>query len=947
MPTPATVRAFCCKSLMRFFRQQALGFALPDAGAYAAGTAFLPQNDGERQICQNELQKITAEEGQRFLGWRDVPTDTRTLGVTAIAAMPVIRQFFVGRGENVTDPAAFERKLLVIRKRTAHSLRAMNIGGSEKFYVPSLSARTLVYKGMLTPEQVDEFYPDLHDPAMESALALVHSRFSINTFPSWERSHPYRMIAHNGEINTIRGNVNWMRARQKQFASVLFGDDLPKMLPIINAEGSDSAMFDNCLEFLTLSGRSLPHAVMMMIPEPWAGHESMSAEKKAFYQYHSCLMEPWDGPASIAFTDGTLIGAVLDRNGLRPSRYYVTKDDLVIMASEVGVLDIAPERIVSKGRLQPGRMFLVDTAQGRIVGDDEIKDAAARENPYRQWLDDNLIQIADLPTPMDVPTTTHETVVQRQLAFGYTFEDLRILMAPMARLGMEATGSMGTDTPIAVLSDKPQSLFNYFHQLFAQVTNPPIDCIREELVTSSAMTIGTERNMLAPGPDNCNLIALTSPILTNEDLAKLKQIQRPGFETETLPIVFRAADGADGLVAAMDALFAGADRAIAEGKNILVLSDRSIDPQMAPIPALLATAGLHHHLIRQGTRTRIGLVLESGEPREVHHFSLLVGYGVAAINPYLALETIDDAIRENLLRDITPYDAKKNYAKAVVKGIVKVMSKMGISTIESYCGAQQFEAVGLHPSVVDRYFTRTASRIGGVGMDVIAREATIRHAQAFPERGAHSRTLDVGGQYQWRSDGEYHLFSPQTVHKLQQAVRNADRRAFTEYSDLVNEQLEKKATLRGLLGLKLAPEPVPLDEVEPWTEIVKRFKTGAMSYGSISSEAHESLAIAMNRIGGKSNTGEGGEDSARFIPEANGDSKKLGHQTSCIGTVWRHVQLFGQCPGIADQNGAGRKARRGRAVAGVQSLPVDRQSAVFHPRRRPHLTAAAPRHLLD
>ena len=850
-----------------------IGIALPDAGLYAVGTAFLPQADADRAVCEERLLTVIAEEGQQFLGWRDVPTDPKTLGETAIAAQPTIRQFFVGRGANITDAEHFERKLFVIRKRTAHTLKEMGLGGSERFYVPSLSARTLVYKGMLTPEQVDEFYPDLLDPVMESALALVHSRFSTNTFPSWERSHPYRMIAHNGEINTLRGNVNWMRARQKQFASALFGDDLPNILPIINAEGSDSAMFDNCLEFLTLSGRSLPHAMMMMIPEPWIGHESMSADRKAFYQYHSCLMEPWDGPASIAFTDGTQIGAVLDRNGLRPSRYYVTKDDLVIMASEVGVLDIAPERIISKGRLQPGRMFLVDTAQGRIISDDEIKDSIARENPYRQWLDENLIKIGDLPTPTDVPTTTHETVVQRQLAFGYTFEDLRILMAPMARLGMEATGSMGTDTPMAVLSDKPQSLFNYFQQLFAQVTNPPIDCIREELVTSSAMTIGTERNMLTPGPENCNLIALESPILTNEDLAKLRQIDRPGFSTETLPIVFRAAGGPEGLVEAMDALFAAADQAITNGKNILVLSDRGIDKDMAPIPALLATAGLHHHLVRQGTRTRIGLVLESGEPREVHHFSLLVGYGVAAINPYLALETIDDAIRENLLRDVTPYDAKKNYGKAVVKGIVKVMSKMGISTIESYCGAQQFEAVGLHQSVIDRYFTRTASRIGGIGMDVIAREAGIRHAQAFPERGAHSRTLDVGGQYQWRSDGEYHLFSPQTIHKLQAAVRDGNYKIFREYSDLVNEQLEKKATLRGLLGLKLAPTPIPIDEVEPWTEIVKRFKTGAMSYGSISSEAHEDLAIAMNRIGGKSNTGEGGEDPARFIPDANGDSR--------------------------------------------------------------------------
>ena len=850
-----------------------VGVTLPVAGQYAVGTAFLPTHPGARSACEEILEAMTAEEGQEFLGWRDVPTDHSTLGETAIAAQPVIRQFFVGRGAGITDVLHFERKLCVIRKRSAHTVRREGLGGSDKFYIPSLSARTLIYKGMLMPEQVKEFYLDLADPDMESALALVHSRFSTNTFPSWERAHPYRMIAHNGEINTIRGNVNWLRARQAQFASALFGEDLPKMLPVINDESSDSGRFDNCLEFLTLAGRSLPHAVMMMIPEPWANHESMSPEKKAFYQYHSCLMEPWDGPASIGFTDGVQIGAVLDRNGLRPSRYYVTKDDLVIMASEVGVLDIAPERILSKGRLQPGRMFLVDTAQGRIVADEEIKEGIARENPYREWLDANLVKLSDLPDPTDVPTTTHETVLQRQQAFGYTFEDLRILMAPMARLGIEAIGSMGTDTPLAVLSDKPQSLFNYFQQLFAQVTNPPIDCIREEIVTSSAMTIGSERNLLHPGPENCNLIALDSPILTNDDLAKLRQIDRPGFRSVTLPILFRAAKGAEGLVAAMDDLFDEADAAIAAGNNILILSDRGLDHNHAPIPSLLACAGLHHHLILKGTRTRIGLVLESGEPREVHHFSLLVGYGVAAVNPYLAFETIDDAIRENLLREITPYDAKKNYVKAVVKGIVKVISKMGISTIESYCGAQIFEAIGLHPSVIDRYFTRTASRIGGVGMDVIAREAAIRHAHAFPDRGTHQHTLDVGGQYQWRADGEYHLFSPQTVHKLQQAVRTGNYAVFKEYSGLVNDQLEKRATLRGLLGLKLAPEPIPLEEVEPWTEIVKRFKTGAMSYGSISQEAHESLAIAMNRIGGKSNTGEGGEDPARYIPDANGDSR--------------------------------------------------------------------------
>ena len=898
-----------------------LGIVLPEAGQYGAGMVFLPNEPADRATCEARLEAVVADEGQTFLGWRDVPTDNSTLGETAVSAQPVIRQFFVGRGAGITDGLHFERKLCVIRKRTAHALRKAGIGGSERFYIPSLSARTLVYKGMLMPEQVAEFYPDLNDPDMTSALALVHSRFSTNTFPSWERAHPYRMIAHNGEINTLRGNVNWMRARQAMFASELFGEDLQKMLPIINDEGSDSAMFDNCLEFLVLSGRSLPHAMMMMIPEPWSNHESMSAEKKAFYQFHSCLMEPWDGPASIGFTDGVQIGAVLDRNGLRPSRYYVTKDDLVIMASEVGVLDIAPERILSKGRLQPGRMFFVDTEQGRIVADEEIKEGIAREQPYQQWLDEQLVKMSDLPTPTNVPTTTHETVLQRQQAFGYTFEDLRLLMAPMARLGIEAIGSMGTDTPLAVLSDKPQSLFNYFQQLFAQVTNPPIDCIREEIVTSAAMTIGSEGNLLHPTAENAHLIALDSPILTNEDLAKLKQTDKPGFQSVTLPIVFQAKDGADGLKTAMDALFAQADQAILDGKNILILSDRSIDHDHAPIPALLASAGLHHHLIRQRTRTKIGLVLESGEPREVHHFSLLVGYGVAAINPYLAFETIDDAIRENVLRHVTPYDAKKNYIKAVVKGIVKVISKMGISTIESYCGAQIFEAIGLHKSVIDRYFTRTASRIGGVGLDVIAREATIRHAHAFPDRGVPAHALDAGGNYQWRSDGEYHLFSPQTVHKLQLAVRSNDYKVFGEYSTLVNEQLEQRATLRGLLGLKLADTPIPLDEVEPWEAIVKRFKTGAMSYGSISKEAHESLAIAMNRIGGKSNTGEGGEDPARYIPDANGDSRNSAIKQVASGRFGVTSQYLVNARELQIKMAQGAKPGEGGQLPGSKVYP--------------------------
>ena len=848
------------------------GLILPGAGQYGVGMIFLPMDDAERAQCERAIETVIVEEGQTLLGWRTVPTDDSTLGETAREVEPVVRQLFVGRGQDCPDDQAFERKLYVIRQRAAHAIGKMTLDQGDRFYILSLSCRTIIYKGMLTTAQLEEFYPDLNEPDLASALALVHSRFSTNTFPSWKRAHPYRYVAHNGEINTLRGNVNWMHARQALAASPVFGDDIKKLLPIIDMDGSDSAMFDNCLEFLVLGGRSLPHAMMMMIPEPWTNHESMSDEKKAFYEYHACLMEPWDGPASIAFTDGIQMGAVLDRNGLRPSRYYVTKDDLVVMASEVGVLDIAPEDILSKGRLQPGRMFLVDTREGRIVSDEEIKQGIVTEHPYRQWLNDNLLKLGELPEAEQLPEADHATVLQRQQAFGYTFEDLRILMSPMAKQGVEAVGSMGTDTPLAVLSGKPQPLYNYFQQLFAQVTNPPIDSIREEIVTSSVTTIGTEGNLLQPTPASCHQIELPTPILTNEELAKLRHINQPGFKSVTMPMLFRAVGGEQALAQAMDDLYTQADQAIAAGNNILILSDREIDRERAPIPALLACAGLHHHLIREGTRTRVGLILETGEPREVHHFSLLIGYGVGAVNPYLAFETLDDMIRQNLLTDIDHAKACKNFVKAAVKGIVKTASKMGISTIHSYCGAQIFEAIGLSSSVVDQYFTWTATRIEGAGLDVIAREATMRHQHAFPDRSAEAHTLDVGGQYQWRADGEVHLFSPKTVHKLQQACRNADYASFKEYSDLVNNQLEERCTLRGLMDFKVRT-PVPLEEVESWESIVRRFKTGAMSYGSISKEAHESLAIAMNRIGGKSNTGEGGEDPDRYVVDANGDSR--------------------------------------------------------------------------
>lgn len=850
-----------------------LGFQLPEPQQYGVGVIFLSPDAAERLTCQSLFEKIVEEEGQSVLGWRDVPTNGDDLGPTARGGEPFVRQVFIGRDGAIPTDMDFERKLYIIRRRAENAIRYGGIAGGAYFYIPSLSCRTMIYKGMLKPGQVQPFYPDLCDPAMESAMALVHSRFSTNTFPSWDRAHPYRYVAHNGEINTLRGNVNWMHARQAMCSSEIFGDDLKKIMPVISQDGSDSAMFDNVLEFLYLTGRPLPLAMMMMIPEPWAKHESMSDEKKAFYAYHSCLMEPWDGPASIAFTDGIQIGAVLDRNGLRPSRYYVTTDDMVIMASEVGVLDVAPERVLHKGRLRPGRMFLVDTSEGRIISDEEIKNRFATEKPYRQWLDENMVDLADLPAPPSVPEPDHETVLQRQQAFGYTFEDLRLIMAPMARDAVEPIGSMGTDTPLATLSNRPQLLYNYFKQLFAQVTNPPIDAIREELVTSSYTTIGSERNLLNPEPLSCRQIRLQSPVLTNEQLATIEHVNMPGFKTAKLPILYAVDGGGTELEAALEKLYEQADKAIQDGATIIILTDRGINNKMAAMPALLAVSGLHHHLIRQGTRTRVGLVLESGEPREVHHFALLVGYGAGAVNPYLAFETLDDLIRQGMLEDLDHKTACYNYAKALTKGVVKTQSKMGISTIQSYRGAQIFEAVGLNHSVVDKYFTWTASRVEGVGIDVIAEEVARRHKTAYPERQMNGHTLDTGGQYQWRRDGEYHLFNPETVHKLQFAVRTGSYEVFKEYTRAVNEQSEHYCTLRGLLELKLAETPIPIDEVEPVEDIVKRFKAGAMSYGSISKEAHEALAIAMNRLGAKSNTGEGGEDPARYVPEANGDSR--------------------------------------------------------------------------
>jgi len=893
---------------------------LPAAGAYGTGLIYLPKDPKLRRKVELAFEKIVNSEGQEFLGWRAVPTDNSSLGDTARAAEPCMRQPIIGRGPDITDTLAFERKLYVIRKRAFNEIRCSTIDGGQHWYVCSLSSRTIVYKGMLLTDQVAKYFPDLRNPSMKTALALVHSRFSTNTFPNWTRAHPYRFIAHNGEINTLRGNINWMHAREALFASELFGEDMQKVLPIVDPNGSDSAMFDNVLEILVLAGRSLPHAMMMMIPEPWSNHESMSDEKKAFYEYHSCLMEPWDGPACIAFTDGVRIGASLDRNGLRPSRYYVTKDDLVVMASEVGVLDIAPENIAEKGRLQPGRMFYIDTEEGRIVADEEIKAEISREQPYRQWLNQYTVDLATMPDRKLEDGGDRISVLQRQLAFGYTFEDLRMLMIPMARDGVEAIGSMGTDTPLAVLSDQPQLMYNYFKQLFAQVTNPPIDCIREEIVTSAETTIGTERNLLEPEPESCQLIKLKSPILTNEDFAKLKHIDQAGYRAVTLPIHFKVDRGAKGLERALADLFRKADRAIVDGATILILSDRGIGPKNAPIPALLAVSGLHHHLIRKGTRTRVGLVLESAEPREVHHFSLLLGYGCGAINPYLAFESIDDLIQQGLLVGVDHKTACKNFVKAATKGVVKVASKMGISTIQSYRGAQIFEAVGISEAVVDKYFTWTSTRVEGVGMDEIAKEVEIRHRKAFPDRKFKSVTLDVGGQYQWRREGEYHLFNPETVHRLQKAVRTGNYAAFKDYSRQVDDQFRHWCTLRGLLDFKPGT-PIPIEEVEPVESIVKRFKSGAMSYGSISKEVHETLAIAMNRLGGKSNTGEGGEDPERFIPLPNGDSKNSAIKQVASGRFGVTSHYLVNAREIQIKMAQGAKPGEGGQLPGTKVFP--------------------------
>ncbi|NTV89133.1 MAG: glutamate synthase large subunit, partial [Clostridiales bacterium] len=850
----------------------ALGINLPAEGEYGVGMMFLPNDPSSRENCEKQFELIVKEEGQNFLGWRSVPNDPSSLGKTAKACMPFIKQVFISKGPSITDELSFERKLYVIRKRAEKELCYDAETGKHTCYFASLSSRTIVYKGMLLSEQVGEFYTELNDPELVSALAMVHSRFSTNTFPSWERAHPNRYIIHNGEINTIRGNENWMYARQSKLKAEVFGDDMQKLFPIINTDGSDSAKFDNSLEFLNLSGMPLPRAVMMMIPEPWSKNETMSAKKKAYYEYLGCLMEPWDGPAAIGFTDGRVIGAVLDRNGLRPSRYYVTKDDMLILASEVGVLDIAPENVLCKERLHPGKMLLVDTIEGRIISDEELKEKYSSEFPYEKWLKENMVNLSDLPHADEKKKREEVSLIKRQRAFGYTYEDIKHTIQPMAFEGVDPVGAMGIDTPLAVLSDKSQLLYNYFKQLFAQVTNPPIDAIREEIVTGNETYMGSSGNPLKQIPENARQIKLDTPVITDEELERLKNINIPGFKSAVIHILYKVADGVEGLERAINNMCIAADRAFESGKNIIILSDRGLDGQHAAIPALLAVSALHHHTINNHRRTQISIVLESAEPREVHHFACLLGYGASAINPYLVFETIEDMASVGFLEDVPSKVGIKKYIKCVTKGVVKILSKMGISTIKSYRGAQIFEAIGIGQDVIDKYFRWTPSRIGGIGLPEIAEEIRLRHQNAFDERLEGEVELDAGGSNQWRKDGEYHMYNPETIFKLQQSVRNSDYNQFKEYTKLLDDETQQKATLRGLMKFKPAV-PVSIEEVESVDEICKRFKTGAMSYGSISKEAHEALAIAMNRLGGKSNTGEGGEDPARFIPDENGDSR--------------------------------------------------------------------------
>ncbi|GAA2408142.1 glutamate synthase large subunit [Actinomadura vinacea] len=908
-----------------FFRE-VCDFALPQAGGYAAGIAFLPADAGERVATVAHVELLCAEEGLAVLGWRELPHDPHFSGPAARRAMPHFAQLFVAPAEDGPHAGKagleLDRAVFCMRERAEQDVAV---------YFPSLSSRTMVYKGMLTTPQLEPFFPDLSDRRFTSAIALVHSRFSTNTFPAWELAHPYRFIAHNGEINTVKGNRNWMRAREALLKSDLIPGDLSRIYPVIDIEASDTASFDECLEMLHLGGRSLPHAVLMMIPEAWENHTEMDPARRAFYEFHSTLMEAWDGPASVTFTDGTVVGAVLDRNGLRPGRYWVTDEGFVVLASEAGVLDIPAGKVVRKGRLQPGKIFLVDTAAGRIVEDDEVKAELAAAHPYEEWLHEGLVRFEELPQrEREIPT--HETLVKRQQAFGYTLEEQRIILTPMARSGAEPIGSMGTDTPIAVLSERPRLLFDYFKQQFAQVTNPPLDAIREELVTSLQSTLGPEGNLLEPGPESCRRLVLPTPILGNDELSKIIHIDDEGdlphLRAHVVQGLYDVAGGGEALEHRLEEICAEVSRAIAgvdgQGARIIVLSDRGSDASRAAIPSLLLTAAVHHHLIREKTRTQVGLVLETGEARECHHMALLIGYGASAINPYLALETIEDLIATGAVEGLDPAAAVRNLIKAYGKGVLKVMSKMGVSTVASYTGAQIFEAIGLGEDVVGRCFTGTTSRLGGVGFDVLAREVAERHRRAYPPGGneAPHRTLEVGGEYQWRREGEKHLFNPDTVFKLQHATRTRRYEIFKEYTSLVDSQAEALMTLRGLFELREGERPpVPIEEVEPAAEIVKRFSTGAMSYGSISAEAHETLAIAMNRLGGKSNTGEGGEDAERFSPDENGDLRRSAIKQVASGRFGVTSEYLTNSDDIQIKMAQGAKPGEGGQLPGHKVYP--------------------------
>src|SRR5271170_1884235 len=859
-----------------FFERECatLGFTLPAPGEYGVGMMFLPVDPHDRILCEGIVEKTAREHGLSVLGWRDTPINGDTIGRVARNTQPYIEQIFIRRGPDM-DQDALERRLYVVRKAAEAAVAQSDLKEKDFFYVPSLSSRTIVYKGLLLAPQIPNFYRELSDPEVMSAICLVHQRFSTNTFPSWQLAHPYRYICHNGEINTLRGNANWMYARQSVLASPLFGGDIDKLLPVITPGGSDSAMLDNAVELLKLGGRTLPHVMSMLIPEAWDNDPEMPQDVKAFYEYHASLMEPWDGPAAVAFTDGRVIGAKLDRNGLRPGRYVVTTDGLVVLASEAGVLNIKPEEVSMKGRLAPGRIFLVDTEQKRLITDEEVKKQLAARQPYAQWLKDNQITLDHLPSPTHVLPTNHETIRMRQRAFGYTDEDLRTILLPSALGGEEPVGSMGIDTPLACLSDKPQMLFSYFKQTFAQVTNPAIDSIREGLVMSLNSYIGSEGNILEETPKNCHTLKLRHPVISNWRLEKLRRVSWGNFLATSLPMLFRVDGGDVQLEKAIDTLCRRASLAIKAGYNLLILSDRGVDGEYAPIPSLLALSAVHNHLIREKTRNQVALIVESGEPREVMHFALLLGYGASAVNPYLAIETLEDLYRDGAFpTDFTWDKIFKSYMKATDKGLLKTFSKMGISTLKSYQGAQIFEAIGLNRSLVERYFTGTSSRIEGVGIEVLAREALMKHGFAMQPPSESDTELRVGGEYQYRVNGERHLLNPLTISKLQHAVRQSKPESFQEFAKIVNQQNRDFLMLRGMFDFKPNGSPVPLDDVEPAAEIVKRFATGAMSFGSISKEAHETLAIAMNRIGGRSNTGEGGEDEARFKPDANGDLRR-------------------------------------------------------------------------